>query len=130
MGTESRLIVCFKNGAEHFLKEFVGPSRHTKRPELSIPFRDVGATHGRPSIPFCTYCFDDGVDFRSCHAVHGLRCRSWGERAVVWVEFGVGTQVQVWVVQVSVDIFERQSTLPAVSNDLQYCFGVTHLAHL
>ena len=53
-----------------------------------------------------------------------------GHRSRVAVDLPVGEQVQVRVEQAPVDPFQRQPSLAAFTNDLQYGFGVSHLAYL
>jgi hypothetical protein len=46
------------------------------------------------------------VDFRHGHGVYGFRRGARRHCTFVGVQLGVGSQVQVWVVELSVDVLE------------------------
>jgi hypothetical protein len=83
-------------------------------------FRNVDAPHQRPARPFVPKIVDDLVDFRHGHGVYRFRCGAWRQCALVGVQLGVGPQVQVWVVELSVDVLEWQFALAALLDDIQH----------
>ena len=53
-----------------------------------------------------------------------------GHRTVVAVDSPVGTQVQVAVEQLAIDVLQRQPSSATFADDSQDRFGVSHLAYL
>ena len=116
---------------DHLLEQLVRPGGQAQWPELALLlFRDVDAAHWRPSIAFTPKIVNDPVDFRQCHRVYGFRSWSPGHGTFVGIQLGVGPQVQVWVVELSVEILEWEFALAAFLDDIQHGCGCSHHEYL
>jgi hypothetical protein len=73
---------------------------------------------------------DERIDLRQGHAVHRFRRHAGGHRTVVARESAIGLEVQVSVVELPIQVGQRQSSLATFSDDGQHSCGLTHLAHL
>src|SRR5207245_6006843 len=85
---------------------------------------------GCPVVAFLAKKRDDPVDFRQGHAVGSFLSGPWGHRAVVVIKMSVGAQIQVWVVELSIEVFQGQSSFAAFVDDAQDGCGCAHLAYL
>ncbi len=130
LGGELRLVVCLQDGAHDLLQQFVRPSRDAERTEFTSFLRDVGPPDGGPSMALVPQPVDDRIDLPPRHPVHGLcRCAP-GHRPRIAVDPTVGPQVEVRVVELSIDILQVETLLASLTNDGEDRFGVTHLAYL
>ena len=126
-----RLIVGLQERAQNFLQQLVRPRRQAQRAEfLPVLLRDIGSSHWRPPVPLMTQGVDERGDFGQGQRSHGFTRGSWGHRPGVGRQPGVGPQVQVWVVELSVEVSQRPPALAAISDDTQDSVGSTHLAPL
>ena len=73
---------------------------------------------------------NDLLDFGHRHRVYGFLSRAFGHGAFVGVQLGVGSQVQVWIVELSVDILSWQFSLAAFLDDIQHRCGCSHHEYL
>src|SRR5258708_27413746 len=71
-------------------------------------FGNVDASDWLPVKRPIAQSFDDGLNFGNGHSIHRFGSRACGHRSVVAIDFPVGFQVQVWLVQEPVDPFEWQ----------------------
>src|SRR5438067_577720 len=132
MVRELRLVVGVQDQAEHLLEHFIGPSWDAERTLLfgRVLLLDIRPSDWRPVIPSGAQSLDDGIDFRQRHPIGGLRRGARRKRPMVTGDLAVGEQVQVTVVQQSIDPLQRQSAPAAVANDPQDRLGTPHLASL
>ena len=70
------------------------------------------------------------LDLLQGHPVHGLRRDAVRHGTVVPVDPAVRPEVQRRVVQLSIDVLQRQSPAATLSDDGQDRVGVPHLAYL
>jgi hypothetical protein len=128
MFRELRLVVCFQDGTHDFLQQLVGPGRDAERscfPRL-FWFGDMRPSDWRPAVSLEAQGFDDLVDFRQGHPVHGLRCRAPGHGPVVTVDAAIGPKVESRLEELPVDVLQRQSSLASVADDVENVFGGSH----
>src|SRR5262249_31392926 len=85
---------------------------------------------GRPVVAFLAKKRDDPVDVRQGHAVGCFLSGSWGQRAVVVIQTSVGAQIQVWVVELAIEVFQGQSSFAAFVDDALVVCGCALLAYL
>src|SRR5437868_5982228 len=74
--------------------------------------------------------FDERRDLLLGHAVHGFRGYAVGQGSIIAIDPTVGTEVEVRVEELSVDVLQNQPSLATISDDAQDRLGVTHLAYL
>src|SRR5947209_16955251 len=131
MVTELLLVVGFQDLPDNLLKELIRPGWEPQRSELiALLLGDVDATNWRPAIAFMPQIVNDLVDFRHRHGVHSFRRDSRSHCTFVGIQLGVRPQVQQWVVELSVDILQRELSLAALLDDIQHGCGCSHLEYL
>src|SRR5262245_40298182 len=130
MRAELRLVVGVQQGAQHFLQQFVRPGRYPERSHLPRLFGDIRPPDRGPSIALQAQRVNERIDLPQRHGIHGFRRRARGHRTVVAVDPPVGTKVEVAVVQLPIDVLQRQPSSATFTNDSQNRVGVSHLAYL
>src|SRR4030095_1718654 len=53
-----------------------------------------------------------------------------GQCSVVCTQAGIGPEIHVWVIELSVHIFQWKPSFASVLNNSEECFGGSHLAYL
>jgi hypothetical protein len=53
------------------------------------------------------YVVYDAADFLQGHTVHGFWCRTFVHGSIVAIDFAVGLEVQLRVIELSIHVFER-----------------------
>lgn len=127
---ELRLVVGFQDGSHHLLQQFVRPRRDAEGSCLPIGLGNVDPPNRGPSETLVSNRFDDRSDLLQGHPIHGLVRRAFGHRTLVAVDATIGTEVEVWVIEPSIDILQVQSFPASLLNDRQRRFGVLHVAYL
>ena len=117
MVAKARLIICLKDEAYPFLQQFIRPRWHAQGALLSILFRNVDTSDWRPSIAFMTEVVYDRCDFPCGHAIHCFAGCSLSHCSFVGVQTSIGSQIQVRVIQLSIDVFQRQLLSATFLND-------------
>src|SRR5579871_3462494 len=79
---------------------------------------------------FIAYIFNDPFDLCQRHSIHCLARHASGHGSRIAVDFAIGFQIQFWIEQLPIDIFQRQLSLTSTSDDSQNLVGVSHLAYL
>jgi hypothetical protein len=128
---ELRLVVGLQQQPDDLLEQLVRPGWQPQRALLrGVLLLDVSAPHRGPPVALRLERPDDRLDLAEGHAVHGLARGPGRHRARVPVDLPVGEQEQVRVEQAPVKTFQRQSSPSAITSDLKYGCGVSHLAYL
>ncbi len=128
---EPRLVVGLQQQANHFTDELVRPRRQAQRPQLRpLLLGDVDAPRGQEPVALVAHRINDATDLAHRHAVSGFPVGPGRHGAVVGVDTSVGHQVQARVEQLSIQLGTRQTTFAALTQDIQYRFGVLHYAYL
>src|SRR5205823_3781010 len=92
--------------------------------------RNVDTSYRFKSVTLMAHRIDDAVDLVRRRAVRGLPIGPGRHRTLVGVDASVGQKVQLRVEQLTVQLIQRQATPPAITEDIQYRFGVLHYAYL
>jgi hypothetical protein len=59
-----------------------------------------------------------------------VACYASGQCPVVFTQAGIGPEIHVWVIELSVHIFQWKPSFASVLNNSEECFGCAHLAYL
>lgn len=125
-----RLVVGLSERAQHGWPQFVGPGGPAQRALFPMVLRHVRPPDRRPAVAFLAHERDEALDFGQRHPVYGLFRCPWRPRAVVVIPPGIGAPLQVWVVEVAIPVFHRQSACAACVDDAQDGVGGAPLADL
>src|SRR5579883_1262373 len=117
MTAHLRFVVGFKDEAYYFLQEFICPCWDTKRAQFSIFLWNMRSPHWCPLKPFITKIINELFNFLLGHAIHGFVCCPFGHRPIIGVKAGVRSQVQHRIVELSINVFQRQSSFATFSDD-------------
>ena len=103
-----RLKVCLKDEANDFLQKLVRPCRQPQGAFLrAVPLRNTDTPDGFPVIAFLAKRIDNRINFRQRHTVNGLVGRSLGHGSGIAVDFAIRDQVQLTIVELSIDTSDR-----------------------
>ena len=123
--TELRVVIRLQQEADHFLQYLVRPCRQAQGALLRrVLLLDVDASHRGPAITFVTQRVDDRIDLRQRHGVDGFRGDARGHGAVIAVETPISMEIEVAVVELSIDVFQRASASATLSDDAQKGYSV------
>jgi len=127
---ELRLEVGLQDGAHHLLQQLVAPRRDAERPHLPVGLGDEDASDRGPSIAFMANLFDERLDLLRGHPVHGIVRHPPGEGSGVSRDPTVSLQVEIRVVEPSIDVLQVESVPASFVDDGQRRFGISHVANL
>lgn len=73
----------------------------------TVPLGNVHAPHRFPVITFLAEHIDDGINFRQGHGINSFLCCSLGRRSGIAVDFAIRAQVQLTIIELSIDTSDR-----------------------
>jgi hypothetical protein len=101
-----------------------------ERSQFPILLGDECSPDRGPSITLIPEEIDGFLDLPHRHAIHGFSCSPLGHRAGVSVDPPVCPQVEVRIVESSLDVPQVFPFLATIPDDGQRRFGVLHVAYL
>ena len=111
------LVVGLQDEPDRLLKQLVRPGRYTQRAQFAVLLRYVDPSHWSPSKPFLAKLADEGFDFLERHGIYRFAGGPFGHGSLIGIQASVSHQVQGWIVQLSIDVFQRQSSFATFLND-------------
>jgi hypothetical protein len=65
-----------------------------------------------------------GFDFLTRHSIYSFSCGVWRHCPIIRVQTRICTEVELWIVELSIQILYWSSLFSAFSDDTQDCCGV------
>src|SRR5262249_17812940 len=101
-----------------------------QRSFLPVLLGNVDTADRFESVALVAQRINDAFDLTQGHTIGGLAIRSGRQGPFVGVQTPIGEQIPLRVEQLPVESFQRQAAPSAFPQDIQYCFGLSHHAHL
>src|SRR2546421_10743136 len=70
---------------------------------------------------------NDPVNLCERHGISGFRCRAWSHCAIVGVDASVGSEVEVWVVELPIEVIYWNSSFASIMKHTKYFCGCSHI---
>ncbi len=123
-------VDCLQQEADHFADKLIGPRRNAERAEPTVFLRYIDTAGRREPVPLVPHQPYDLLDLFLGHAIGGFLAYPRRHRPLVGVDVAVGSQVQVLVEHLPVQLRARQALPAALAENAQYHFGFLHCASL
>src|SRR5207253_9457186 len=87
-----------------------------------------GSPNGSPAVTLVAEILNDLPDLFERHGICRFLCRASGHRAGIGVDASVGSQVEMWVGELPIEIVYRSSSFAAILKHTKDVFGCSHIS--